>query len=314
MKRNVLPVLLIVLVLTIIVLAVGAGVAMWISGGMSWWAKPVAGVLTYQIDPHPTSDGPDVDMQRLVAIVDKRVNPGWVERGQVRLLDDERIEITVFGGGPRVVSRIERLVESAGTLEFRVLASTQERSDSSIIDRARKESGHSVTDADGKAKALWVPIMPGGRPEDVKRMQLLAGYPDAVLRTVDRGGQEVSEVLVLIDVFNVTGQYLERAMHGFDAAERICVDFALTRRGGKLFAGLTGGNLPDPVQPDRTRKLGIILDGALYSAPSIRTVIHDRAQITGTFTAPEVRDLVDVLNAGPLPAPLKKTGPRRPPP
>ena len=52
--------------------------------------------------------------------------------------------------------------------------------------------------------------------------------------------------------------------------------------------------------------MGIILDGELYSAPSINSTIFDRGEITGRFTRAEVDDLVKVLNAGSLPAALTK--------
>jgi preprotein translocase subunit SecD len=57
-----------------------------------------------------------------------------------------------------------------------------------------------------------------------------------------------------------------------------------------------------------SRKLGIILDGFLVSAPAIRSTISGRGEITGSFSRQEVDDLVDVLNAGSLPAPLVKVG------
>ena len=40
-------------------------------------------------------------------------------------------------------------------------------------------------------------------------------------------------------------------------------------------------------------KLGIIMDGYLFSAPAIRSAIFKRGEITGDFTREEVQDLVD---------------------
>ena len=69
---------------------------------------------------------------------------------------------------------------------------------------------------------------------------------------------------------------------------------------------MTGTHLPDKGLTEFTYKLGIVLDGELYSAPSIQSTIYDRGQITGNFTKAEVEKLVDVLNAGALPATLTK--------
>ena len=49
-----------------------------------------------------------------------------------------------------------------------------------------------------------------------------------------------------------------------------------------------------------------MLDNHVYSAPVIRDKISGgRAQITGSFTMDEARDLAIVLRAGALPAPVK---------
>jgi len=54
------------------------------------------------------------------------------------------------------------------------------------------------------------------------------------------------------------------------------------------------------------RRLAIILDGNLYSAPVIQEKIEGgNAQISGNFTLEEAKDLAIVLRAGALPAPVK---------
>ena len=84
------------------------------------------------------------------------------------------------------------------------------------------------------------------------------------------------------------------------------IDFRLDATGGRLLSQLTAENLPDP-QTSFKRQLGILLDGRLVSAPSVRTVISDCGRITGRFTREETQLLADVLNAGSMPAPLRRT-------
>lgn len=68
--------------------------------------------------------------------------------------------------------------------------------------------------------------------------------------------------------------------------------------GAKIFEEVTGKNVK--------RRLAIILDGNLYSAPVIQEKIEGgNAQITGHFTLEEAKDLAIVLRAGALPAPVK---------
>ncbi len=74
------------------------------------------------------------------------------------------------------------------------------------------------------------------------------------------------------------------------------VSFRLTREGAKVFGRLTGANV--------NRRLAIVLDGIVQSAPVIQSRITDQGQITGRFTSAEAHDLAIVLRAGALPAPI----------
>ncbi|MDP3723485.1 MAG: protein translocase subunit SecD [Candidatus Omnitrophota bacterium] len=74
------------------------------------------------------------------------------------------------------------------------------------------------------------------------------------------------------------------------------VSFRLTREGAKAFGRLTGANI--------NRRLAIVLDGKVKSAPVIQSRITDSGRITGRFTREEAHDLAIVLRAGALPAPI----------
>lgn len=82
---------------------------------------------------------------------------------------------------------------------------------------------------------------------------------------------------------NVPGNYL--------------VELDFNPRGAQLFEDITGRNVG--------RRLAIVLDNTVYSAPRIQERIGGgRAVITGNFEIREARDLTIVLRAGALPAPV----------
>src|SRR5439155_779383 len=82
------------------------------------------------------------------------------------------------------------------------------------------------------------------------------------------------------------------------ATEGMAVEFVLDARGAKQFGQVTSANV--------SRRLAIILDGMVESAPTIREPITGgRGQITGRFDFKEAQDLANVLRNGALPAPLK---------
>jgi len=75
------------------------------------------------------------------------------------------------------------------------------------------------------------------------------------------------------------------------------VSLELNPRGAQLFDSLTGANVG--------RRLAIVLDNTVYSAPVIRERISGgSASIEGNFDIKEARDLAIVLRAGALPAPV----------
>jgi preprotein translocase subunit SecD len=76
------------------------------------------------------------------------------------------------------------------------------------------------------------------------------------------------------------------------------VSLEFNSRGAKLFDRISSNNIG--------KRLAIILDNTVYSAPVIRERISGgRAQITGRFTTEEARDLAIVLRSGSLPAPVR---------
>jgi preprotein translocase subunit SecD len=76
------------------------------------------------------------------------------------------------------------------------------------------------------------------------------------------------------------------------------VSIEFDREGAQRFERITSENVG--------KRLAIVLDDTIYSAPAIRERISGgKAQITGSFTVEEARDLAIVLRAGALPAPVR---------
>jgi preprotein translocase subunit SecD len=76
------------------------------------------------------------------------------------------------------------------------------------------------------------------------------------------------------------------------------VSIEFDREGARRFERITSENVG--------KRLAIVLDNTVYSAPVIRErIAGGQAQITGSFTVEEARDLAIVLRAGALPAPVR---------
>jgi preprotein translocase subunit SecD len=110
----------------------------------------------------------------------------------------------------------------------------------------------------------------------------------------------VRRVYLLNSKASVTGKYLTSAIirwgldPSYPGAPGVALEF--NRVGRSLFSRVTGENVG--------RRLAIVLDEKVHSAPNIKEKIRGAASITGSFTSEQARDLQIVLEAGALPAPL----------
>ncbi len=264
-------------------------------------------ILVYEVDPTKHDPSQRVDMDQLVAAIMRRVNPGGQREVTVRQYGENQVEVIIPQAEQAELDRIKRIISQTGSLEFRILCN--DRDHSSIIELAQKNpQAREVLDSEGNRLAWWTPVEKGQETDFAGRGWETAesGKGDGEIhwRTVvnERGGKTL-EVLVYQDPYDVKGDYLIDARPGMDRRGQICVEFAFDAVGAQKFSYLTGENVPDPVSGFR-RRLGIILNGALYSAPNIESTIYDRGEITGRFTRQDVDDLVRVLKAGQLPAAL----------
>lgn len=117
-------------------------------------------------------------------------------------------------------------------------------------------------------------------------------------RVVDRDTGSVRQTPFLIKKETLlTGDLLTDARVAIDEFNQPYVSITFNSAGARLFDRITAENVK--------KRLAIILDGNVYSAPVIQERIGGgRAQITGSFTHEEATDLAIVLRAGALPAPV----------
>jgi len=92
----------------------------------------------------------------------------------------------------------------------------------------------------------------------------------------------------------VNGRDLRSARPSLDENNRPAVSFTLSADGGNRFGKFTSENLG--------RRLAIVLDGRVQSAPTIEGRISTDGRIYGSFTPQEAADLALILRSGALPA------------
>lgn len=247
-------------------------------------ATPAAMVVVYEI----TAEETRVPMDKLVAAVSRRVNPGGQKEVTVRQFGLDQLEVILPEVDQAEVDQVKRIISSAGVLEFRILANPSDPRHRDAITQARQSRGVTVR-RDGEVSARWVRLLP------------TMGIDE---RMVTRDASGNLEVLVMVDRFNVAGNDLSRVSPGLDETLSPCVEFMLNSAGAGKFGVLTKQNVPDPANGLESR-LGIVLDDVLQSAATIQSQITTNGQITGRFSQQDVDFLVEILNAGSLPAALE---------
>ncbi len=170
--------------------------------------------------------------------------------------------------------RVIELLKSTAFLEFRL-----------VHDLAGGTSQPAVAPTAAQLLSLYG----GTLPDDVELFS-------QTLR--DSFGEAVGEQFYGLEKRQViTGRDLKDARPSIGEFNDAVVQFNLTPDGARRFGDVTGSSI--------NRRLAIVLDGEVRSAPNINSRITDSGIIQGGFTQVEVEDLSLTLRSGALPARMK---------
>ena len=136
--------------------------------------------------------------------------------------------------------------------------------------------------------------------EELLRKRHEAGLPPetVIVFEKEKGTERVLGAYLVPKAPNLTGESLTDARSGMDPRYGWVVNFTFNSDGATKFGKLTGDNVG--------KRLAILLDGQVYSAPSLQTRIGGgRGFIHGRFDSQSAADLSVILRAGSLPVPMK---------
>jgi preprotein translocase subunit SecD len=129
----------------------------------------------------------------------------------------------------------------------------------------------------------------------VFQMRLVIEHPSAdseqliCQSTNEQTGQILVEKLAVQKKVLLNQTALKSAVVSTNSQGHRQIDFSLTPKGKEQFAEITRENIG--------KRLAIVIDGQLITAPVIRSPITDgKGQITGNFTEQEAKDLAAEIN------------------
>ncbi|PAF48179.1 protein-export membrane protein SecD [Helicobacter sp. 12S02634-8] len=122
-------------------------------------------------------------------------------------------------------------------------------------------------------------------------------YGDVILPFASNSG-EAGEKILLKAIPILDGNMLTDAQVVYDQDHQPVVSFTLDSQGAKIFGDFSGANV--------NKRMAIVLDGKVYSAPVIRERIGGGSgQISGGFSVEQASDLAIALRSGALIAPMQ---------
>ena len=162
-------------------------------------------------------------------------------------------------------ARVKDIIKTTAQLQFR------------IVEGATAPTAQALYDQLPANLRDQVDILPGNREDEMGRVTGVEYY--AVRKEVPVSGRDLKNARV------------QKGQVG-----QPVIGFSFTAEGSPKFSALTGAHI--------NRRLAIVLDNKVVSAPNIKSQIDGEGVIEGTFTQQQASDLALVLRSGSLPASL----------
>lgn len=207
------------------------------------------------------------DLAKAIDIIGERVNAFGVSEPIIRPVSNNRIEVQLAGLSTQDNPEVVDQLKKPARLDFRLV--------------------HATASPTGREGEMPPP-----------------GYEVMILEQ-ERRGEMITEPLYIKRIPEMTGESIAEAYPSVDQYGSFRVLLEFTGKGKDRFADVTRSIEESNQQTGRIGRLAIVLDGKLFSAPTVKQEIPGgSAEITGSFTQREAIDLANVLN-NPLDLPLE---------
>ena len=259
----------------------------------------------------------DVKKTQSVAleVIRSRVDGLGIAEPEIYPLLDSRIVIRLPGVDTEKRTEAKNSILSVAFLEFRLVHTESDVWVGELISSGMTPPGFNLVRVGNEnyyvrdRKALDDKAMDRAFWADLKQFGSRRGAEFMLEKDTLRDGSTVYRPVYIEVRKQLDGSALKDARVEYDQLNRPYISLSFNRSGAERFGKVTAAYAPrgdNNLNSDTGRRLAIILDGRLYSAPTIQDAIYSgNAQITGSFSVDEAQRLVNVLRAGALPAPVK---------
>ena len=300
-------------------------------------------ILVYEVDVEQTNKLLPVDKQNqwdmaaVAKTLQRRLNPDGLKELVIRVSGPKQIEIVVPEVDEAEISELKKRITTGGVLQFLIVADNP-RDDQNVIKLAREQAASKnntlktddrVYDKNENIVGRWKGVARERDGDELSPYRDISiATDDALLR--DRATGDIIEftdsertllranpkenlprvlaerkppirnieILLRYDSkLDLKGEDLLHAEPGKDQDLSPCIHFTMKGDGISKMGQLTSTY--------RHRKLAIVFDNNLLSAPVIQSQITTQGQITGRYSMEEVNFMVEILRSGSMPVVLK---------
>lgn len=212
-------------------------------------------------------------------VIRNRIDPDGVKEPVIQKQGESQILVQI--PGEENTKGAVKLIEQIALLEFRLVDNNHPL----VKELPSRFSGS----ADGSVEKRILRELNEKVPEDSEILFETLSVTD---------GEPIKSALLVKKRAVMTGDMLTDASVRFDEFNEPYVSITFDTVGANLFSDVTGKSIG--------KRLAIVLDGNVYSAPVIQDKISGgKAQITGRFELEDAQILATTLRAGSLPAPIR---------
>ncbi|MBF0487041.1 MAG: protein translocase subunit SecD [Nitrospirae bacterium] len=246
-------------------------------------------------DAYPTLTAKESDGRLVYTLSEKEIK-SIKENAVDQALETIRNRIDQFGVAEPVIQR-----QGEGEIVVQLPGVKDPKRAIDLIGKTAQLEFKLVDDESKLAAEVPASVKPADEEEFIAKMKEKIPEDGEILferHTSKDTGEVTKRPYLLKKESLLTGDFLSEARVAIDSRFNTpYISVTFNPEGAKLFEELTGKFVK--------KRLAIILDGNVYSAPVIQEKISGgNAQISGSYTMEEAKDLAIVLRAGSLPAPV----------
>jgi preprotein translocase subunit SecD len=226
-------------------------------------------------------------LNQALELLPDRINPYGVSEPMIRTRGNDSIELQM--PGVRDPEAVKKIVGMTGRVEYRLVDEDLTKKCDEFFVKEKLD-----IPADQNAVPAFLAKITEGMKLPSDKIAAMEWLPNK-----DTKKLFPSKVLILEGKVSLAGNDIASAKSGLDQYGRLEVEFKTTAEGAQKFADATAAK-------NHGRRLAIVIDEKVRSAPSINVQIRDgSASITGDFTEEEVNMLVRIIKEGSLPVSLR---------